>query len=79
MDLFDISEGFETIDESLRNITCPVLIMGAQTDILFPVRQQRELAKWLKDSGNKSVSYFEMDSLYGISCCFGPSKVYAFD
>lgn len=65
MDLFDIGEGYDSIQDALSIIKCPVLIMGAQTDILFPVKQQRELAKLLKESGNNSVSYFEMDSLYG--------------
>lgn len=39
--------------------------MGVQTDILFPVTKQRELAKGLKESGNNAVTYFELDSLYG--------------
>jgi homoserine acetyltransferase len=65
MDLFDISDGFDNMVDALSTIRSPVLIMGAQTDILFPVKQQRELAKLLKEAGNGSVSYFEMDSLYG--------------
>jgi homoserine acetyltransferase len=67
MDLFDISEGYCSLNEAFSNIKCPIMIMGAQTDILFPVRQQRDLANWLKKSGNNSVTYFEMDSLYGFS------------
>lgn len=70
MDLFDIAEGFDCQIDAMSNIKCPVLIMGAQTDILFPVKQQRELSKVLKESGNNSVSYFEMDSLYGFVFCF---------
>jgi len=66
MDLFDISDGYSNLNEAFSNIKCPIMIMGAQTDILFPVRQQRDLANWLKKSGNNSVTYFEMDSLYGI-------------
>ena len=65
MDLFDISEGFASNTDALSRIKCPAMIMGCQTDILFPVRQQRNLAKWLKEGGNQSVTYFEMDSMYG--------------
>jgi homoserine O-acetyltransferase len=65
MDLFDISEDYSTIIEALSNIKCPVMIMGAKTDALFPIEQQRELSTLLKESGNHSVTYFEMDSLYG--------------
>lgn len=65
MDLFDLSEGCENMVDAFQHLTCPVLIMGSQTDILFPVEQQRDLSKWIKQSGNSQVSYFEMDSLYG--------------
>ena len=65
MDLFDLTEGYSNVREALANIKCPVLVMGSQTDLLFPVKQQREIAKALKDSGNTAVVYFEMDSLYG--------------
>lgn len=66
MDLYDAADGFKDTTEALSNIKCPVMIMGSQTDILFPVTQQRELANALKESGNSSVTYFEMDSLYGL-------------
>ena len=65
MDLFDISEGYSSLNDALSHIKCPIMIMGAQTDILFPVKQQRDLSNWLKKSGNEAVTYFEMDSLYG--------------
>ena len=56
MDLFDLSEGFPTVQSALSNIKCPVLVMGAQTDLLFPVKQQRELANVLKESGSSFYS-----------------------
>ena len=65
MDLYDLSEGYKNAEEALSRIECPVMIMGAQTDILFPIQQQRDLADTLKRAGNQNVTYFEMDSLYG--------------
>lgn len=65
LDLFDLSEGYADLQEALGNVKCPILVMGVQTDILFPVSKQRELARGLKESGNNAVTYFEMDSLYG--------------
>ena len=65
MDLFDLSDGSESMVDALQHLKQPVLIMGSQTDILFPVKQQRDLSKWIKESGNSQVSYFEMDSMYG--------------
>lgn len=43
----------------------PALILGAQSDILFPVEQQRELAECLRVNGNTSVMYYEIDAPYG--------------
>ena len=69
MDLFDISEGYGSNQEAFSRLKCPVMVMGCQTDILFPVRQQRDIARWIKESGNDSVTYFEMDSIFGESFC----------
>jgi homoserine O-acetyltransferase len=65
MDLFDAAEGFESTTDALANVKCPVMVIGVQTDALFPVTQQREIAEALKDSGNDAVTYFELDSIYG--------------
>ncbi len=65
LDLFDISEGYQDLNAALKNVTCPILVMGVKTDILFPVEKQRAIARVLKQSGNTAVTYFEMDSLYG--------------
>ncbi|KAK0570104.1 Serine O-succinyltransferase [Tilletia horrida] len=43
----------------------PVLVIGVQTDILFPVEQQRELAECLRMNGNESVMYYEIDAPHG--------------
>lgn len=51
----------------------PTLILGAQSDILFPIDQQREIAEALRMNGNKNVTYYELDSPYGhdtCECCF---------
>lgn len=48
---------------NLRNK--PTLIIGVQSDVLFPVEQQRELAECLRMIGNDRVSYYELDAPYG--------------
>ena len=47
----------------LNNI--PALVMGVQSDLLFPVEQQRELAECLRMNGNRQVMYYEMDAPHG--------------
>jgi homoserine acetyltransferase len=43
----------------------PTLILGVQSDILFPVEQQRELADALRMAGNSHVSYYELGGVWG--------------
>ena len=43
----------------------PTLILGVQSDILFPVDQQRELADALRMAGNSRVSYYELGGVWG--------------
>ncbi|KAE8268250.1 hypothetical protein A4X09_0g4100 [Tilletia walkeri] len=50
----------------LQNLRAkPVLVIGVQSDILFPVEQQRELAECLRMNGNERVTYYEIDAPHG--------------
>lgn len=66
----------------------PTLILGVQSDVLFPVEQQRELAEALRQNGNKQVTCmsgrieaqlisadFELDSPYGHGTCAVAARV----
>ncbi|KAF8551468.1 homoserine acetyltransferase [Imleria badia] len=46
-------------------VSTPTLVLGVQSDILFPVEQQRELADALRMAGNSKVSYFELGGVWG--------------
>ena len=43
----------------------PTLILGVQSDILFPVEQQREVADALRMAGNTEVRYYELGGVWG--------------
>jgi homoserine acetyltransferase len=43
----------------------PVLILGVQSDILFPVEQQQECADALRIAGNDQVVYYELGGVWG--------------
>ncbi|KAI0265800.1 Alpha/Beta hydrolase protein [Gloeopeniophorella convolvens] len=43
----------------------PALVLGVQSDILFPVEQQRELADALRMAGNARVGYYELGGVWG--------------
>lgn len=57
--LTDLAEGLAP----LKNI--PTLVLGVQSDILFTVEQQRELADALRMAGNERVSYYELGGVWG--------------
>lgn len=43
----------------------PTLVIGVQSDTLFPIEQQRELAECLKANGNPNVVYYELNQPWG--------------
>lgn len=65
MDLFDLGEGFSSLVEGVARVQCPTLVLGVQSDVLFPVTQQREIERLLKEAQNHKVTYYELPSIYG--------------
>ncbi|CAF0807005.1 unnamed protein product, partial [Didymodactylos carnosus] len=66
MDLFNLSDNYDNnIQLALKQIKCPILILGARTDILFPIWQQKQLAEGLIEAGNQNVTFYELNSIYG--------------
>ncbi len=55
----DLAEGFRPLTNT------PVLVLGVQSDILFSVEQQREVADALRMAGNQMVSYYELGGVWG--------------
>ncbi|KZP00159.1 homoserine acetyltransferase [Calocera viscosa TUFC12733] len=43
----------------------PTLVLGIQSDILFPVEQQREVADALRRAGNHQVVFYELGGVWG--------------
>ncbi|HET7370067.1 MAG TPA: homoserine O-acetyltransferase [Gammaproteobacteria bacterium] len=64
MDLFDVREHGSSA-ELARKLHCPgALVIGVETDFLYPIEQQRALAELMKRAGAK-VRYEAFDSLQG--------------
>lgn len=65
MDWFDIAEHGESISDGMSKIDVQkALVVGVTTDILFPARQQREIADVMRATGTE-VDYIEIDSVNG--------------
>jgi len=66
MDLFDLADhGDGSVTEALRRFKIKnALVIGVETDLLFPIEQQKELADGLVAEGRK-VKLARLDSLQG--------------
>ncbi|KAJ2683825.1 Serine O-succinyltransferase [Coemansia spiralis] len=63
-----VETGDEIMADLVRGVSSamqPTLVLGVQSDILFPVRQQKEIADILRRAGNTKVTYYELDAMYG--------------
>ena len=63
--LSETDPAVQDLIDGVKNIKMPTLILGAQSDILFPVWQQKEIAECLRVAGNKRVTYYELDGMFG--------------
>ena len=57
--LSDLAAGMAPLSKT------PTLVLGVQSDILFTIEQQREVADALRMTGNKNVSYYELRGVWG--------------
>lgn len=64
MDLYDASEGYSSLEESFRRITCKTLVISFVGDWLFPPYRSEELVRALQ-ANDRYVEYYKIDSLYG--------------
>ncbi|MFQ5675776.1 MAG: homoserine O-acetyltransferase [bacterium] len=64
MDLHDLGYGCDSYESGVRRIRAAALIIGFDTDILFPSYQQKELADILRGA-NPKVHFREIKTLYG--------------
>lgn len=60
MDTHDVARGRQSYREVLGKISIPVLVVGIDTDLLYPVEEQRELAELIPDG-----SFEEIRSIHG--------------
>ena len=65
MDLFDVAEHGGSVNAGLAKIhTKKTLVIGVETDILFPVKQQEEICHGLEKAG-RNVTFERLASIHG--------------
>ncbi|MEQ9309587.1 MAG: homoserine O-acetyltransferase [Balneolaceae bacterium] len=60
MDSHDVSKNRGSFKDVLDKLTIPILIMGINSDLLYPTYEQKELAELIPNA-----KYMEIDSIYG--------------
>ena len=64
MDLYDVSEGYSSLESALSRLQSKALFVGIRSDFLFPAANVRWLADTVKALGGDST-YIELDSPHG--------------
>ncbi|WP_322480984.1 homoserine O-acetyltransferase MetX [Thermogemmatispora sp.] len=64
MDLYDVSEGYPSLDAALSRIRSRALFIGIRSDFLFPAARVRWLAERVRELGG-DATYIELDSPHG--------------
>jgi homoserine O-acetyltransferase len=62
--LFDIGQEYGSFEEAVKKVQAKVLMIVADTDLLFPPHQIKESVEVFKKMG-KNPSYFELKSNFG--------------
>src|SRR5712692_3900789 len=64
MDLYDVSEGYPSLEAALSRLRSKALFIGIRSDFLFPAARVRWLANQVRSLGG-DATYVELDSPYG--------------
>ena len=64
MDLYDVREGYPSLEAALRRVRSDCLFIGIRSDFLFPAARVRWLANQVQAVGGKAT-YVELDSPHG--------------
>ncbi len=64
MDLYDVSEGYPSIEDALSRLRSKALFIGIRSDFLFPAARVRWLSDQARAAGSNAI-YAELDSPHG--------------
>ena len=66
INIFDLSRGFDTLSDALKDISSQMTLIGFASDLLFRSAESKAIADAMKDNGKEKLCrYIEIDSDYG--------------
>jgi len=65
INIFDLSRGFDSLQEAMQRISSELHLISFKNDMLFKSFEMKELADVLKEIGNTRHHYLEVESDYG--------------
>ncbi len=65
INIYDLSRGFDSLQEAMKKITANLMLISFKSDMLFKNFEMKEMADTLKEIGNKNFTYIDIDSNYG--------------
>ncbi len=65
INIYDLSRGFDSLEEALKKITSSLYLISFKNDLLFKNTEMLEISQELQKIGNKNYQYIDIDSDYG--------------
>ena len=65
INIFDLSRGFDSLQEALKKVTAKLHLISFRDDVLFKNIEMKKIADTLSEIGNNNHDYIDIDSDYG--------------
>lgn len=65
INIFDLSRGFDSLEEAMKKIKSELYLFSFKNDLLFKNSEMQELSQTLKNIGNTKYYYEDINSDYG--------------
>lgn len=65
INIYDLSRGFDSLEEALGKITAELYLVSFEKDILFLPSEMEEIASCMRAIGKENFDYIEIESDYG--------------
>lgn len=65
INIYDLSRGFDTLEDALARINAELYLVGFEKDLLFLPSEMKEIYDIMRGIGKENVDYFHVQSDYG--------------